>query len=848
MPKITDQTVISATTLAGDTPVQYFVPIEKLNATTSRRISSTQLVEFIVGQMLGATGSAAGLMSSSDKAKLDLITITSASSIDSLVSESHASATSGNAAISITGQAISVALDSVGGNLLSVQAGGLRVEAPTITISGAVSGSGTTAITTTLGSGSVSYANIQNVSTTSTLLGRYSAGAGTVQEISIGSGLTLTGSTLSASGSGATNLTFSRDATTLTVLSDTGTDAVLPAATGSLAGLQSAADKTKLDAITGTNTGDQTITLTGAVTGSGTGAISTSLANASVSLAKMADVATSTVFYRKTASTGAPEVQALATLKADLGLSGTNSGDQTITLTGAVTGSGTASFATTLASAIVQYANIQNVSATDKLLGRATAGAGSVEEITCTSFARSLLDDADAATVRTTIGLGSVATLSSIDYSNIQNVSATDKLLGRSTAGAGVVEEIACTAFGRSLIDDADASTARTTLGLGTLATQSGTFSGTSSGTNTGDQTITLTGDVTGSGTGSFAATIGANAVTLSKFVAATAASVLLGRGSASAGNFQEISLGSGLSMSGTTLSASGGSPGGSTTQVQYNSSGAFAGSANLTFDGTTLALTGKQTITGGTVTTSNPLFDSTQTWNAGAVTFSADKINITDTASAAASKVIDRQVGGTTVFNVTKAGYLSANRFSFIVGSELRSSDGNQVDVWAAGWHQARFYNGGLNLWSGSFLGFGSDPSSPATCLRGDAANYISTRNSTSACSLAAYNTYSSTTSYERGVMDWQTTANTLRVGTEKGSGGGSARSMVIVTDATARITIGSTGQTTINGSSLIIDTAKTPSSASDTGTTGMVCWDSSYVYVCTATNTWKRAAIATW
>lgn len=50
--------------------------------------------------------------------------------------------------------------------------------------------------------------------------------------------------------------------------------------------------------------------------------------------------------------------------------------------------------------------------------------------------------------------------------------------------------------------------------GLGTLATQNGTFSGTSSGTNTGDQTITLTGDVTGSGTGSFATTIGNGKVT----------------------------------------------------------------------------------------------------------------------------------------------------------------------------------------------------------------------------------------------------------------------------------------------------------------------------------------------
>lgn len=63
--------------------------------------------------------------------------------------------------------------------------------------------------------------------------------------------------------------------------------------------------------------------------------------------------------------------------------------------------------------------------------------------------------------------LNGVDLLSQLLTATGAQVSATDKVLGRSSAGAGVVEEITCTSAGRALIDDADNTAQRATLGLG---------------------------------------------------------------------------------------------------------------------------------------------------------------------------------------------------------------------------------------------------------------------------------------------------------------------------------------------------------------------------------------------
>jgi hypothetical protein len=109
-----------------------------------------------------------------------------------------------------------------------------------------VTGSGAT---WTVDNQAITFAKTQNIATNK-LLGRGTAGSGVIEEITLGTNLSLSGTTLNAAGGGGGSANLSVvniTATTLDVASDSGTDATIPAATTSLAGLQSSADKTAIN-------------------------------------------------------------------------------------------------------------------------------------------------------------------------------------------------------------------------------------------------------------------------------------------------------------------------------------------------------------------------------------------------------------------------------------------------------------------------------------------------------------------------------------------------------------------------------------------------------------------------
>jgi hypothetical protein len=263
-----------------------------------------------------------------------------------------------------------------------------------------------------------------------------------------------------------------------------------------------------------------------------------------------------------------------------------------------------------------------------------------------------------------------------------------------------------------------------------------------------------------------------------------------------------QASAGGVLSGTGSACGAGGGgSPGGTNTDVQFNNSSAFGGDAGFTYAGN-----GQATLALGTITTNLKALNITGTWNAAGVTFDAPLfMNITNTASAAGSLLMDLQVGSASKFQVQKTGdtvipdstgfYASGLGINGMQGSgsfltffansnavlQVDSSVGNIV------------IRSNLDLAWGGVGAFGS----PDIQLYRDASGVLAQRSSTTAQTFRVYNTFTDASNYERGVFDWGTSSNILTIGTQA-AGTGTARNLKLVAgsasalfDTTADITL---------------------------------------------------------
>jgi hypothetical protein len=183
------------------------------------------------------------------------------------------------------------------------------------------------------------------------------------------------------------------------------------------------------------------------------------------------------------------------------------------------------------------------------------------------------------------------------------------------------------------------------------------------------------------------------------------------------------------------------------------------------------------------------------QTWNAAGTTFTAIKFNVTDTASAAGSLLMDLQVGGASRFSVGKSGStrvaFDAGGYSFLAG--LPNFERFAVEHAAGQDGRVRIASAGTLNWTNGYATATIDLS-----LFRDAAQTLAQRNGTNAQTFRLYNTFTDASNYERGKFEWA--SNVLRIGTEK-AGTGTARALEFQTDGTTRLTIGATGQSSFSG-----------------------------------------------
>lgn len=458
--------------------------------------------------------------------------------------------------------------------------------------------------------------------------------------------------------------------------------------------------------------------------------------------------------------------------------------------------------------------------------------------VAATAFFKTLVDDADAATLRATIGAGT-SSFSGVfaDLSGIPTTLAGYGITDAQPLNAANLSPIAAlttTAYGRGILEVADAAAARTYIGAGTssITGSTGGNGATDSGKAllfgaSGDGFLTAQLKVKDSAIGLPYWLMDANGIT--RHTGLSNKTVLAFETGTSSLDVVTLKAGvtGNLVTTGDTGTVTSAMLAGSIAPSKITGTAAILGANAFTALQTItqasanagiLASTG-YSLTGSDATN---MIDLAGTWNtSGSPT--GIKLDMTITAAGAAARMLDLQSSGTSAFSVEANASGNGKIWLGKRGAFISTLNDYYFELIGYFGFLIKQDSGGLTKVPSGIAIASSD-----VRLWRETSGHLTIRDDTNPLIFSISNTWTSTTNFERFKVDWSSTSNICRIGTSKGGGGGSSRELHIEVGDSAVIKLGTAGEIGFYGAAAVAQATTGIAAATFAANTSLIADDS--------------------